>query len=438
MATGEYEYGVLIKEEVVSDGDENNTNFEEKCDALETSIVKKEFEPEYIKHEDIDMVYNLKSEECLEEVKEGLLCEECGGATDIFGPDSVESSCKCQCQNESNAMQDEDMSRDFKPLIFGSDSGNSHFEIPEEKLVVKEEVVYNENVPSTSSKNEISIESFHVVKHETPQKTEKVNKTFRSGYYLNSVGQSIQEENKTCSKNVNEKTDSENRSTKKIPFSCKVCTKSFSQNCDLKRHSMIHTCKKPFQCKSCSRSFTYRSNLKWHEKHHTSEKPFQCKICSKSFVQGSDFKRHEKIHTGEKPFQCKSCSKSFTFRSNLKLHEKHHTGEKPFQCKICSKSFIQASDLKRHEKIHTCEKPFQCEICLKSFIRSGDLKRHEKIHSGEKPFHCKICSKSFTQKGNLKLHEKIHTGEKPFQCEICSKSFIRRGDLKRHEKMHTG
>nr|XP_023012882.1 zinc finger protein 184-like [Leptinotarsa decemlineata] len=347
MATDEYEYGSLIKEEVVSAGDENDTNSEEKCDAIEIGILKGD-EPEYIKHE-----------ECLEEVKEELLCEVCGDATDVFGPDSVESSCKCRCQNESNAMQDEDMSLDFKPLSLGPDSGNSHFKIPEEKLVVKEEVLYNENVPSMSCENKISIDGFHVVEHETLQKTEEINETFRSGYYLNSFGQQIQEENKMCSKNVNERTDSEKRSTKKILFSCEVCKKSFSQKCDLKRHSKIHTGEKPYQCKFCSKSFSDYSNMMRHEKTHAGEKQFQCKICSKSFIHGSDFKRHEKTHTGVKPFQCKICHKSFIRRSDLKRHEKVHSAEKPFQCKTCSKFFTRSGSLKLHEKIHTGEKPFQ-------------------------------------------------------------------------------
>ncbi|XP_074037128.1 uncharacterized protein [Leptinotarsa decemlineata] len=360
MATGEYEYGSLIKEEVESVGDENDTNSDEKCGALEIGILKDEFEPEFIKLEDIDMVHNLKSEECLEEVKKELPCEVCGGslcAIDTFSPDSVESSCKCQCQNESNARQDADLPWDFKPLSFGSDSGNFLFDTQEET------VVEQKMLPETTENNEI----------------------FSSGYYSNSTeGSIIHEKNEMCSKNFNGRSDIENRSTKKTLFYCEVCTKSFTQSYHFKRH----------------------------EKIHTGERPFQCKLCPKSFIEGGELKIHEKIHTGEKSFHCDICLKSFIRRSHLKQHQKLHTGEKPFQCKICPQSFFQRGDFKRHEKIHTGEKSFQCEICSKSFTLKRYLKLHEKIHTGEKSFQCEICSKSFAQKRYLKIHEKIHTEEK--------------------------
>nr|XP_023012872.1 zinc finger protein 878-like isoform X2 [Leptinotarsa decemlineata] len=390
MATGEY--GNLIKEEVKSALEEHISK--EKCDAPEI-ISKMKFELENIKSEDVvDVVYDMKSEKCVEEGKRGLQCEVCGGllcTTDFFSPDSLESI--CNCQNESNDRQDEDMTWDFKPFNIGADSKNFHFEIQEETLVGKKKEEETENVPSTSCENKISIERFHVVKHETLQKTED-DETFRSGYDLSSVEQRFQEENEMCSKNLNESTSIGNRPIKKI-FNCKVCTRSFSQSCDLRRHERIHTGEKPFQCKLCSKFFTRKDSLTAHEKIHTGETPFQCKICLKSFIQRCNLKSHEKIHTGEKPFQCKMCFKFFTRKNTLTSHEKIHTRKKSFQCKICSKSFIQRSNWKSHEKIHTDEKPFQCKTCSNSYIPPSHLKLHEKIHTGEKPFQCEMCSKSF-------------------------------------------
>nr|XP_023012871.1 zinc finger protein 260-like isoform X1 [Leptinotarsa decemlineata] len=477
MATGEY--GNLIKEEVKSALEEHISK--EKCDAPEI-ISKMKFELENIKSEDVvDVVYDMKSEKCVEEGKRGLQCEVCGGllcTTDFFSPDSLESI--CNCQNESNDRQDEDMTWDFKPFNIGADSRNFHFEIKEETLVGKEEEVDNENVPSTSYENEISVESFHVVNHKTLIKTEEVDETFRSGYDLKSVGQRIQEDNKMGSKNLNEQTDSKNfhfeiqeetlvgkkkeEETENVPStSCEnkisierfhvvkhetlqkteddetfrsgydlssveqrfqeeneMCSKNLNESTSIGNRPI----KKIFNCKVCTRSFSQSCDLRRHERIHTGEKPFQCKLCSKFFTRKDSLTAHEKIHTGETPFQCKICLKSFIQRCNLKSHEKIHTGEKPFQCKMCFKFFTRKNTLTSHEKIHTRKKSFQCKICSKSFIQRSNWKSHEKIHTDEKPFQCKTCSNSYIPPSHLKLHEKIHTGEKPFQCEMCSKSFI--------------
>ncbi|XP_023026276.1 uncharacterized protein [Leptinotarsa decemlineata] len=443
------ECGWLIKKEVESVED-NHIYFRES-DAFKMNIPKNEFEPEQIKSEEdvTEFVnYEMKSEKCLEEVKEGSYCEVCGGrllySTDFFSPDNLKFSCICQCQNESNVMQCEN-TMDVKTFGFGSDFGTSVFETQEEKMAGKEKDLINGNVLLTSCEKKYTVEGVHFAEHEMSCKTEEINEILGSGSNLNSFAESrFHEKTGGCSKNLNGRTDVEyfeKNHTEKIRLhQCQFCSKSFNHRCWLKKHEKIHSGQKPFQCNICSKSFSERGNLNIHEKIHTGEKPFHCKICSKSFNNSSNLKKHEKIHSADKsfkPFQCNICSKSFSHSDILKRHKIFHTGEKQFQCKICSKSFIQGSDLKKHEKIHSGEKLFQCKICSKSFITNHDLKRHEKIHTGEKPFRCNICSKSFSICGNLKTHEKIHTGEKPFRCNICFKSFSLCGNLKTHEKIHT-
>nr|XP_023019320.1 zinc finger protein OZF-like [Leptinotarsa decemlineata] len=357
MATDEYRK--LIKQEVESADDEKDSNIsEEKCDALKVIISKNEFEPGQIKSEDgIDIVHHdLKSERCLEGEEGGPLCEVCGGSllipSDFFNPDGWKSCCICQGQNGSDAMQNEEMTRDLKQPSFYSDSKLILFETQEETFFGKEEEVIHENKLSC----EIKVEKQH--------KTEDTNEIISSGCYLNSIRGTGE---KITSTNLNERTNA----------------KSVENKHTLKIHEKIHTREITFQCKICSKSFTRKSGLNRHKKIHSGVKPFQCNICSKSYIQINDLNRHEKIHTGDKPFRCGICSKSFIRSSDLKSHEKIHIGEKPFQCKICSKSFIQRGNLKAHENIHIGEKPFQCEICSKSFFRNSNLKRHEKIHAGE-------------------------------------------------------
>ncbi|XP_023020098.2 uncharacterized protein [Leptinotarsa decemlineata] len=446
MATDEC--GRPIKQEVEYFGDENDThNSEEKFNTLPGITSKNEFGPEQIKSDVIDIVYHdLKSERCLEEVKEGSHCEECEGGllspTDFFSTDALQS---CNC----HATRGVDTTLDLKPHNFDSESGIFFHETQEETVVKKEEEVTDKNMLSTPHGNTFGIKN---VKHE-----EDIDE-FNSGNYLSSVSEgSFHEENENCSKNLNEGKYVkmvENKHTEKLPvssvksciskkhidskpFQCQSCFKSFFQRSHLRDHEKIHTGEKPFQCKICFKSFRLCSHLKSHEKIHTGEKPFQCKICHKLFSYSGGLQEHEKIHTGERPFQCKICSKSFIRRSDLKIHERIHSGDKPFQCKICSKSFIQGGSLKAHERIHTGDKPFKCKICSKSFIQGGNLITHERIHNGKRPFRCSICSKSFIHGSHLKAHENIHTGEKPFQCKICSKSFSQRSSLKTHEKIHT-
>ncbi|XP_023028408.2 uncharacterized protein [Leptinotarsa decemlineata] len=336
MATGEYE--CLIKQEVGPIGDETDT---QNSDPFEVSLSKNELELEQIKSEEfIDVVdHHIKSEKVQEELNEGLFCEVCKGvfsSTDFHIPDGLRLNCNCPYQNKSNDIQD---------------PGIIHFEIQEESIDQKEK------------------DSFDVLS--SPE------------YYLNS----IEEKNEIETKNWNKETDTksvENRSTRKIPFHCKICSKAFIRTCDLKAHERTHTGERPFKCNLCFKSFAQRGTLRLHEKSHTGERLFNCSICSKSFIHLTNLKRHEKTHTGEKPFLCKICSKSFVRKSSLVIHLRSHSGEKPYNCKNCSKSFSQSGSLRSHEKVHTGEKPYQCKFCSKSFSQNSSLKLHEKTHTGEK------------------------------------------------------
>ncbi|KAF3845567.1 hypothetical protein F7725_008730 [Dissostichus mawsoni] len=58
------------------------------------------------------------------------------------------------------------------------------------------------------------------------------------------------------------------------------------------------------------------------------EKPFSCSLCSRSFSDSSAKRRHEASHSGRKPFSCSSCSLSFTRLDNLKTHSRGHSKER--------------------------------------------------------------------------------------------------------------
>ncbi|CAJ0926892.1 unnamed protein product, partial [Ranitomeya imitator] len=92
-------------------------------------------------------------------------------------------------------------------------------------------------------------------------------------------------------------------------------------------------------------------------------KSYQCAQCSKTFTQNADLIRHSRVHTGERPFLCTDCGKCFTQKSALVYHKRIHTGERPFLCYDCGKCFAHKSILINHHRIHTGEKPFSCSDC---------------------------------------------------------------------------
>ena len=84
-------------------------------------------------------------------------------------------------------------------------------------------------------------------------------------------------------------------------------------------------------------------------------KLYQCDICSKIFSQRCNLSRHKQIHTGKRPYKCELCGKSFNRSDVLSDHRRlvHSvmTASGDHQCPGCNKFFSSSGYLHRHRKI---------------------------------------------------------------------------------------
>ena len=77
---------------------------------------------------------------------------------------------------------------------------------------------------------------------------------------------------------------------------------------------------------------------------------YSCKTCSKTFTQLRNLTRHEKIiYGGKKPFVCDQCNESFTRIDALKRHQKRHQGMVTHICNNCKKEFYRRDKLVEHQ-----------------------------------------------------------------------------------------
>ncbi|XP_076628946.1 uncharacterized protein LOC143345562 isoform X5 [Colletes latitarsis] len=159
-------------------------------------------------------------------------------------------------------------------------------------------------------------------------------------------------------------------------------------NYSLMNRSANQPATKRYICQFCDNAYPKKSYLVAHKRivheiQSVESKTFQCKVCSKKFVTEDNLRVHTNLHT--QSFLCSHCGKKLANKYSLQLHIRTHTGERPYQCKVCSKTFTASVALRVHRLTHEGKRPYACDFCGQRFTQRSSMMAHRRKHPGNHP-----------------------------------------------------
>ncbi|XP_035027992.1 zinc finger protein 14-like [Hippoglossus stenolepis] len=227
--------------------------------------------------------------------------------------------------------------------------------------------------------------------------------------------------------------------TKEKPFTCPICSLTFSQSYHMTRHVRNQHGSGKYICSKCGKSSSSWLELKTHKKTHAGD-GLKCLACDTQFKEKaalvSHLKLHKKVHTNPRSLICGDCGKVFRRLYHLKRHIKTHrkaANSESFTCPDCHKKFAFPEDLNKHLEVHVKENNGTCPKCDQTFTSPEELETHMEVH--DKTYACSTCGKKFKVEYALKKHEQVHQNEQ-YYCSLCRKRFIKLSHYKRHLLVH--
>ncbi|XP_054012457.1 zinc finger protein 208-like isoform X1 [Hylaeus anthracinus] len=197
-----------------------------------------------------------------------------------------------------------------------------------------------------------------------------------------------------------------------MPYTCDVCTLSFTNETDLRTHEMEYSLDGDFQCSKCERKCSSYAILSKHQSLNHSDceasKCYRCRFCGEVLTTSKSIVCHERHFHATGCASRSSSSKNGSQLSVGKVHDDSHDARDRFTCVTCGTRFDKETELKDHLLEYSDIGGYSCDVCRRKF---GDLHRlekhrmkHARMNAVLSEHHCPICHEEFTSAANVRMH----------------------------------